>query len=169
MKRLTIVSIAGLLFIAAFAVFLPTPATAGTILSFERMVAVSGPFLGTANPIRSVPGGGLPWMITSGRGALEDDGHLDVQVEGLVLANDPMVPEDLRGVNPVGSFRAIVSCLSVSGVGSPTTVNVSTDNFPADTLGNSSITAVLVLPHPCTAPIVFVTSPTGSWFAASGS
>jgi len=34
--------------------------------------------------------------------------------------------------------------------------------------GNADIEADLVLPQPCIAPIVFVTSPTGAWFATTG-
>src|SRR5579863_388901 len=59
----------------------------GTILQFDVMTPVTGPYVGTANPIRMVPGGGLPWMITSGTGFLSRDGRLDVQVRGLVLAD----------------------------------------------------------------------------------
>jgi len=34
--------------------------------------------------------------------------------------------------------------------------------------GNASIEANLSLPQPCIAPIVFVTTPSGAWFAATG-
>jgi hypothetical protein len=46
--------------------------------------------------------------------------------------------------------------------------NVSTDPFPATTTGDSKIEATVSLPSPCFAPIVFVTSPGGSWFAVTG-
>jgi hypothetical protein len=36
------------------------------------------------------------------------------------------------------------------------------------TNGNAKIEEELDLPDPCLAPIVFVTSPTGSWFAVTG-
>ena len=43
---------------------LETPASvragSGTILTFETMAAVSGPFVGATNPIRGLKGGGLP-------------------------------------------------------------------------------------------------------------
>jgi hypothetical protein len=61
-----------------------------------------------------------------------------------------------------------VSCQSKDAAGGPDTVNVSTDVSPADAAGNSMIRDTVSLPQPCIAPIVFVTSPTGSWFAASG-
>jgi hypothetical protein len=139
-----------------------------SILQFETMVGVSGPFVGAKNPIRGVPGGGLPWTISSGEGQLDSDGRLEIEVRGLVLANDPTVPAALRLTNPVPNFRGLVSCLSIAN-GAPTTVNVSTGNFPASMPGgNAEIEAQLNLPQPCLAPIIFVTSPGGAWFAVTG-
>jgi hypothetical protein len=34
--------------------------------------------------------------------------------------------------------------------------------------GDAKIEAQLTLPEPCVAPIAFVTSPAGSWFAVTG-
>ena len=132
------------------------------ILTFNTMTPVTGPFVGTANPIRGINGGGLPWMIANGNGVLHADGKVDVNVHGLVLAAGPNA-----GTNPVPTFRAVVSCLSISS-GNPTTVNVSTDPFPATTTGNAHIHARVTLPSPCIAPIVFVTTPTGAWLAVTG-
>lgn len=137
------------------------------VLEFETMAAVVGPFVGTTNPIRGVNGGGLPWQIEQGQGELSSDGKLEVQVEGLVLLNAAPVPVSLRGTNPVPSFRAIVSCLTISG-GSATTANVATGTFPATTTGDSEIEATVSLPSPCFAPIIFVTSPGNMWFAVTG-
>lgn len=134
-----------------------------TILEFKRMAPVTGPFVGAAHPIRDVPGGGIPWEISEGRGELSADGHLEVSVRGLVLAAGANA-----GTNPVASFRAIVSCLSIDAMGNPITVKQQTDPFPASTSGDADIEAWVSLPHPCIAPIVFVTSPTGAWFAATG-
>lgn len=50
-------------------------ANPGVILKFDVMTPVTRPYVGTANPIRMVPGGGLPWMISSGTGSLTRDGH----------------------------------------------------------------------------------------------
>ena len=141
----------------------------GTILKFDTMAPVTGPYVGSANPIRAVPGGGLPWMITAATGSLKSDGHLLVHVRGLVLADQPPVPAALQGTNPIPDFRAIVSCQSISAGGTATVANVSTAQFPASTAGNSDINATVSLPRPCIAPIVFVTSPGGAWFAATGS
>jgi len=49
-----------------------------------------------------------------------------------------------------------------------TVTNVSTRQFRASMAGNSEIRARVKLPEPCIAPIVFVASPTGAWFAATG-
>ncbi|MET1011960.1 MAG: hypothetical protein ABWY83_06240, partial [Actinomycetota bacterium] len=71
------------------------------------------------------------------------------------------------GANPVSTFRAIVSCQTIVG-GAAAVTNVSTGTFPATMTGDSRIEATVSLPDPCFAPIVFVTSPTGSWFAVTG-
>jgi len=133
-----------------------------TILEFNTMTPVTGPFVGTANPIRGVSGGGLPWTISKGQGEIRS-GDLEVHVRGLVLAAGP-----LAGTNPVHNFRALVSCQSIDSNGQASVVNISTDNFPATSAGDSDIQATVEIPTPCFAPIVFVTSPTGSWFAITG-
>jgi hypothetical protein len=138
------------------------------IFEFKTLAPVSGPFLGSANPIRGVPGGGLPWVIADGRGSLKAGGKLDINVKGLVLADDPAVPPALRLTNPIPMFRAIVSCTIIDGNGAASFVNVSTDGFPADSAGNSNIDATVELPSACFAPIIFVTSPGGAWFAVTG-
>ena len=61
------------------------------VLEFDTMVGVSGPFVGSANPIRGVNGGGLPWQIAEGKGELGSDGRLEVEVRGLVLLDGPPV------------------------------------------------------------------------------
>ena len=70
----------------------------------------------------------------------------------------------------MAQFRGLGSRLRADA----TIENVSTDLFPATTGaasaggGNARIRAELTLPQPCIAPIIFVTSPTGSWFAVTG-
>jgi hypothetical protein len=118
--------------------------SARRVTEFRTMFAVDGPFVGTANPVRDVPGGGLPWQIERVRGKLSGNGALRVDVEGLVLLDGPPVPEALRGTNPVPQFRAIVSCLTILN-GAVTTANVSTDPVAASTDGDSSIRAEVAL------------------------
>ena len=56
-------------------------ATSATVaLGFETMAAVSGAYVGSANPIRDIPDGGLPWIISSATGELRADGQLTVSV-----------------------------------------------------------------------------------------
>jgi hypothetical protein len=130
-----------------------------TVLKASTMVGVVSPYTGSANPIRGVNGGGLPWAISEAKVVLLADGHLEIKVEGLVLVS--------TGANPITMFRAIVSCQTIDGT-TAAVRNVTTDPFPASSAGDSKIAATLDLPDPCIAPIVFVTSPTGSWFAATG-
>ena len=165
--------IAALLGAAAAQAAPASPAHHGpaTVLKFDTMAPVTGPYVGTANPLRGIPGGGLPWMLRSATGSLKQNGRVLVVVRGLVLANQPSVPPALRGINPIPDFRAIVSCQSIGAGDTATVVNVSSGNFPASKAGNARIDARVSLPRPCIAPIVFVTAPAGTdaWFAATGS
>ena len=154
--------------LAVFGLGLVASADPGTILRFDTMAPVTGPYVGPANPIRGMPGGGLPWMIDGGRGSLSSEGRLAVRVNELVLANRAPVPPALRGTNPIAQMKAVVSCLSTSAAGTATVTNVSTGTFPVSKEGDGSIRTTVQLPHPCIAPIVFVTSPGGAWFAATG-
>lgn len=139
-----------------------------TVLKFKTMIGAHSPFIGAAGAIRGVTAAPLPWVIQEVGGNLKTSGQLEVEVKGLVLANDPSVPASLRGTNPVPFFAAIVSCETNVG-GTASAVNVTTGNFPADTKGNAEIKATVALPTPCIAPIIFVTSPNGGvWFAATG-
>src|SRR5258708_14265199 len=134
------------------------------------MTPVTGRSVGPANPVRGVAGGGLPWVLTAGRGSLMSDGHLLVQVRGPVLASQAPVPPALQGTNPFPEFRAVVSCQSIGAGNTATITNISTGDFKANAAGDSTINAQVSLPKPCIAPIVFVTGPTGTdaWFAGTG-
>src|SRR5260370_39245456 len=123
----------------------PRPAT---ILRFDTMSPVTGPYVGAANPLRGIPGGGLPWIITAGKGSLKSNGDLFITVRGLVLADQAPVPVSLRGINPVPQFHAVVSCQSIGASDSAVVANVTTAAFAADSAGNSRINADVSLPHP---------------------
>lgn len=140
------------------------------ILEFNSAFANVSPFIGAAGAIRGVNAAPFPWAIRSIDGDLDANGQLDIDVDHLVLANDPAVPANLRGTNPVPFFAAIVSCLTASN-GKVVMTNVTTGNFKATMPGgNAEIHQKLALPRPCAAPDVFVTSPNGGvWFAATGS
>jgi hypothetical protein len=166
MSQRTLFPVAGAV-IALLLVGVSGLATAKTpnMLEFDTMVGNTPAFTGAANPIRGINGGGVPWMVGSAKGELTTTGHLEIEVTGLVIATGPNA-----GNNPIGSFRGLVSCLGADA----SVVNVSTDPFPATTGpataggGNSRIEQDLALPSPCIAPLIFVTSPGGSWFASTG-
>ncbi len=169
MKKLAVALVVSVLFSTVFlARPAPVASARGTsILQFNTMVGVPPTLTGTqsAPALRGINGGGLPWMLTSAKGSLSASGHLKVSVTGLVLAAGPNA-----GSNPIASFRALVSCVKSDG----TFDNILTAAFPA-TLGSAAagggdaeIETDVALPEPCIAPIVFVTSPTGAWFAATG-
>jgi len=138
------------------------------VLQWKTMVGVPDGLTGVKSngPLRGLNGGGIAWTLDSGRGMLQANGHVEVEVEGLVLAAGANA-----GTNPVAAFKVLVSCVRSDG----TFANVlSTESFPATTGaasaggGDSELETTLTLPSPCIAPIVFVTSGTGSWFAATG-
>lgn len=142
------------------------------ILEFHTLATVQGALVGTRVPfLRNQAAGGLPWVITSGHGTLHSDGKLEVDVRGLVLADNPSVPEARRLTNPIPTFRAVVSCVKADG----TAVTSETPAVSASTDGNAHIEAVVdpPLPKPCVAPIVFVGNGAQeqqdvTWFAATG-
>jgi hypothetical protein len=139
------------------------------VLQFNTAFATVSPFIGAAGAIRGVTGAPLPWAIRSIHGDLDASGQLTIRVHQLVLADDPAVPANLRGTNPVPSFAAVVSCETSTG-GKVAVSNVTSANFPATMPGgNAFIHQKLSLPTPCAAPDVFVTSPNGGvWFAVTG-
>lgn len=158
-------------FLAAVALltqFSPAAEADQRILDFDTMNGVDGPFLGNANPIRGVNGGGLPWVLERARGRIDEDGRLDVDVRGLIIPASSGF-----GFNPAPFFRVVVSCLSVDENGLVTTVNIITDNG-AEVMrgdprnGDARFKTSVDLPVPCVAPILFVTSPGGAWFSATG-
>ena len=163
--RIVVNALAG---IAALLALAPVASAGDKVLEFDTMAGVVRPFTGSTNAIRGVNGGGLPWVIRAGKGEVKAEGRIEVKVRGLVLADDPTVPAARRLTNPIPNFRAVVSCLTVDASGGAATVNVTTGDFPATTTGDAEIEAAIELPSPCIAPVVFVTSPGGAWFAVTG-
>ena len=160
--------IAGTIVLLALAsASLVTAKSPAKMLEWGTMVGVPAGLTGAQSqtPLRGLSGGGIPWMLTRGQGTLSTSGHLKVEVEGLVLAAGASA-----GTNPITSFRALVSCVKSDG----TFQNILTDAFPATTGpasaggGDADIETDVTLPAPCIAPIVFVTSPGGAWFASTG-
>jgi hypothetical protein len=154
---------------AALAIVAALPAVAGgagkTILHAQTMVGVPQALTGSQAPIRGVNGGGLPWVLDFGRVELSQGGWIDVKVKGLVI--DPAAASANAGSNPSPTFRVLVSCLTAAGA----VANTLSDPFPATTgfgAGNAEASLRLSIPDPCIAPIVFVTSGGGAWFASTG-
>ena len=77
----------------------------GNLTDFSSMTPVTGAAVGTVND-RGIKGGGLPWAITSGTGTVSHRGTVDVTVTGLLI---PV----LGNKNPVGMFKATLSCLGL--------------------------------------------------------
>ena len=125
------------------------------LLRFSSMTPVTGSAVGAVND-RGLTGGGKAWAITSGSGAVSRYGHVMVSITGLVIPA-------FGNVNPVPMFKAIVSCVTQHHA----IANVSTGLFAASPAGDSTINTSVTLPRHCGHPIVFVTSPSGAWFAMS--
>jgi len=169
MKRFSLAAVSVMLFLSTFfgASVMNAVAKGPKVLKFNSMVGIPSGLTSTQSqvPLRGINGGGLPWVIGEASGELRADGHLEISVQGLVLAAGANA-----GSNPISSFRAIVSCVNSDGTFS----NIPTDPFPATTGpassggGNAEIEADVTLPQPCIAPIIFVTSPGNAWFAATG-
>jgi hypothetical protein len=117
-----------------------------------RLVGLAVP--GTV--VAGVTGAGHAWAIKEGRAKLYDNGRVKVSVRGLVLS-----PE---GNNPVANGRVVVSC-NGGGAGNVVQSGLVPLSVPK---GNAHFNGLLTLPSPCLAPVIFFTSPTGSWFAVSG-
>lgn len=168
--RKTLALLLGLAVLAALAV--PALGLGGgdgrKVLDANTLAPVVEPYTGAANPIRGVNGGGLPWELESGSANLRADGQLHVRIQGLVLARRAPVPANLQGTMPFAQLKAIVSCLTTPDGTTATTDNVSTEPFGVTPGGDGHLDASVELPSPCFAPIVFVTTTGGAWFATTG-
>jgi hypothetical protein len=102
--------------------------------------------------VAGVTGAGAPWTIAQGSATLTSDGRLHVEVQGLVLTSN--------GTNPVNTGKAVVACDGETPV--------ITDAVPFSDQGNATVNAVVSLPSPCLAPVVFFTNASGRWFAVTG-
>jgi len=76
------------------------------------------------------------------------------------------LPANLQGTNPIPRFRAVVNCLTPESPVNGETVM--SEPVRATPWGDATIRDDVDLPEDCIAPIVFVTSPAGAWFAATG-
>ena len=165
MKKILLVVLSVMLLSALF-VGSASTATAKEpkLLEFDTMLGVPPTLTGNqaSAAFRGINGGGRAWKLTSANGELKAGGHLEIEVEGLVLVD--------TNLNPSAFFGVTVSCITSAGA----TANIPAGNFPATAGGNAQIETDVALPQPCFAPIIFVTStqtsanPTGNWFAVTG-
>lgn len=174
MKRLVAV-VVGLSLIATLAM-VATPLLAANpssraLFAGSSFAGVSGIYVGAANPLRGIFGGGFPWVISEGRFQLRANGEFEVEVEGLVIdpSNATAQQKGIAGINPLPFFFATLSCVDNTGA----TTNANTAAVSATSTGNATIDQTISLPASCLAPIVFVRgsatgSSTGPWFAVSG-
>jgi hypothetical protein len=142
--------------------------SARIVMSFGTMYGVDGPFV-ASTAIRGIPGDELPWSVERVDGSLDANGHLKLDIKGLVFSDVPSVPSSLRGINDEAKFRALVSCIAEGEGDKIETVNVITAGFQATEVGDSHIDTMVSLPKNCIAPIVFVMAGTETkWFAVTG-
>ncbi len=172
----TVVAVAvGLTVIAVLAVvvapLMAANPSARPVFTANSLVGVSGVFVGSANPLRGIAGGGFPWVLDEGRAMLLANGELSVEVQGLVIDpnNATAQAKGVAGINPLPYFFSTLSCRSNTG----TITNVDTPTAPATRTGNATIEATVTLPSGCFAPLVFVRgsatgASVGPWFAVTG-
>ncbi len=102
--------------------------------------------------IGGVQSGGLPWVVKDGEASLSGSGQLQVQVSGLLIANEPGVPVGVIGtVDPVQMVAVSVVCGGSGG-----SVVASTDGVTLSSRGDAEIDAQITLPATCMAPVVLV-------------
>jgi hypothetical protein len=120
--------------------------------------------VGVPNPpvtVVGVNGAGAAWTTADSRAKLFSNGRLVLDIEGLVFLSGANA-----GRNTVPQGRATVVC---NGNANPLTDRVNSDPIPFSIPdGNVDFNAVLALPSPCFAPVIFFTSVGGNWFAVSG-
>lgn len=142
------------------------------ILELQTLAPIRGALVGQRLDVfRHQAAGGLPWTISGAHATLHADGRLELEVHGLVLADDPAVPPALRLTNPIKLFRAVVSCVTATG----DTTTSQSPALAASSDGDARFEGFVepALPHPCFAPILFVGNGNGQlqdvgWFAVSG-
>lgn len=133
----------------------------GSLVRSDDLIGVQAPFLGSANPVHGVNGGGLPWVLDEGELRVKADGRVRMEVEGLVI--DPAANSANAGLNPSPVFKVVVSCANGDG----TFTKVSSETTPATTTGDASLRTHIALPTTCNDPVAFITSANGAWFAAT--
>ena len=122
------------------------------------------PSLPTDPAIHGVAAGGAPWALDHGSVQVQGDGHIRVEVEGLVI---PVV----HGTFPAGTARP-VTVVSASLYCAPDTsaAAATTQSVPISEHGDATISDTIHLPATCLAPIVLVhpNGNDGAYIAVTG-
>ena len=110
MKKVVFLSLAAVLFLSSLFFgtgVSPAAADVHTILEFNTMIGVPRPYTGSANTMRGINGGGLPWVIRSASGEAKRNGKIEVKVRGLVLdPTDPaVIPSGRAGNKSIAHFQ----------------------------------------------------------------
>lgn len=98
--------------------------------------------------------GGAPWVLDEGTARVDAAGHVEVEVEGLIIP--------ALGKNPVPRVSASLACNGA--------VVATTGTVPFSTTGDAQIEATVVVPARCIAPVVML-NPNGNaavYIAISG-
>lgn len=143
-----------------------TLAKDSTKIKADGFVGVPQNQTGAAGNFAGFNGGGLPWGIGEAEVEVKRSGKVEVEFEGLIFTAGPNT-----GRNTVAQMRVGVSCLSLA-TGARTPVlsdlfDVTTAAAPALGGGDAEAETRIDLPAECAAPIVFITSPGGGWFAVN--
>ncbi len=95
----------------------------------------------TSDPLVSgVKPGGKPWVLDEGTTRVDAAGHLEVEVEGLIIP--------ALGRNPVGTVSASLACNGA--------VVATTPVVPLSPAGDAQIEATVKVPARCIAPVVML-------------
>lgn len=139
---------------------------AETLVKFEGGIPVIPVVAGSAaNVVRGVAPGGNPWVIEKFQAKLEEDGDINVDGIGLVLAGG----NSIGTAGPITMVAATLFCQTSSG--SPATFSShSSRAHPLTTDGNFKFKDTLspAPPSPCTnsALLIRANNDTGPWLAA---
>ncbi len=92
-----------------------------------------------------------PWKVAEGEVEIDEDGKLELDVEGLLLLDDT--------VGPVVTVFASLVCQKTAAVGAGVPTNevvASTADAPLSAAGDFKIQDTITLPAVCVAPIVLI-------------
>lgn len=157
MKRFAITTVVlGLLLTAAFAV----SAVADAFFFIAPLVGSNPGF-----NIAGLPSGGAAWVVRHGVVVLDDEGHIRVDIRGLLLTSTGTT-------GPVTQVAADVVCFSAGGAA----VAATSKSVSLSSVGNARIRDKVTIPSPCFAPIVLIqvtgvnNAPVtgGPWIALTG-